>query len=199
MQKIKEKREVNNLLDGGRVFLRSPNLSDSGEFIALNKMSGALHRGLASPPTQAQQFRDYLKKSRRSDCEYFLICHKQNRAVMGAINLSQIVRGLFQNAYLGYHIGAPFAAQGYMGEAIEILLRHAFQNLKLHRIEANVQPHNTASIALLKRAGFTKEGYSPRYLKICGRWRDHERWAIIAEDWRAKKPRRTKKPTDNSI
>jgi [ribosomal protein S5]-alanine N-acetyltransferase len=187
MRETGEKKEVDNLLKGVRVFLRTPKLSDCDEFIALNKTSVDLHRGLASPPTASQQFRDHLKRSRRSDCAYFLICHKQNGAIIGAINLSQIVRGLFQSAYLGYYIGAPFAGQGYMGEAIEILLRYAFRGLKLHRIEANVQPHNIASIALLKRAGFTKEGYSRRYLKICGRWHDHERWAIIAEDWRAKK------------
>ncbi len=62
-----------------------------------------------------------------------------------------------------------------MTEAVEILLRFAFKNLKLHRIEANVQPQNAASIAVLQRTNFTKEGFSPKYLKIGGRWRDHER------------------------
>ena len=188
MQEIKENgKKAGKLLKGERVLLRPPRSSDVDEFIALNEASVDLHRGLVSAPVRPQQFQEYLKKSRQSDCEYFLICHKQSRAIIGSINLSQVTRGLFQNAYLGYYIGAPFAGQGYMGEAIEVLLRYSFQDLKLHRIEANVQPHNTASIALLKRAGFTKEGFSRRYLKICGRWRDHERWAIIAEDWRAKK------------
>jgi ribosomal-protein-alanine N-acetyltransferase len=72
-----------------------------------------------------------------------------------------------------------------MTEAMRLLLRHAFTKLKLHRIEANIQPENQASIALVKRAGFVREGYSRRYLKICGRWRDHERWAILVEDWKA--------------
>lgn len=77
-----------------------------------------------------------------------------------------------------------------MTEAIQLVLSYAFNDLKLHRIEANIQPHNTASLALVKRAGFTNEGYSRRYLKICGRWQDHERWAILAEDWRAmRRPR----------
>ena len=72
-----------------------------------------------------------------------------------------------------------------MTEAVRLLLRHAFARMKLHRVEANIQPGNLASLALVKRAGFIKEGYSRRYLKICGRWRDHERWAILAEDWKA--------------
>jgi ribosomal-protein-alanine N-acetyltransferase len=64
------------------------------------------------------------------------------------------------------------------------MLRYAFKQLKLHRLEANIQPGNLASIALIKRAGFVREGYSRRYLKICGQWRDHERWAILSEDWK---------------
>ena len=106
---------------------------------------------------------------------------------MGTINLSQIYRGAFQSAYLGYQIGAEFAQQGYMTEAIALILRYAFADLKLHRLEANIQPGNIPSIALVKRAGFVKEGFSRRYLKICRRWRDHERWAILAEDWAATK------------
>ena len=73
-----------------------------------------------------------------------------------------------------------------MREAIELVLREAFLNLRLHRIEANIQPGNHASIALARGAGFSREGFSPRYLKIGGRWRDHERWAILAEEWRAR-------------
>jgi ribosomal-protein-alanine N-acetyltransferase len=72
-----------------------------------------------------------------------------------------------------------------MREGIELVLHDAFAVLRLHRIEANIQPGNHASIALARGAGFSREGFSPRYLKIGGRWRDHERWAILAEDWRA--------------
>ncbi len=87
------------------------------------------------------------------------------------------------------YIGAKHADQGYMTEALRLALRYAFDLLKLHRLEANIQPGNVASIALVKRAGFNREGYSRRYLKVCGRWRDHERWAIIAEDRKSKSGR----------
>ena len=73
-----------------------------------------------------------------------------------------------------------------MSEAINLILKYSFNNLKLHRIEANIQPHNTASIEVVKRCGFSKEGFSPKYLKVGGKWRDHERWAIIKENWNSK-------------
>ena len=89
--------------------------------------------------------------------------------------------GNFQSAYLGFYTGAPFMGKGYMSEGLRLVLRHAFSRLGLHRLEANIQPANRASIRLVRRAGFRREGFSPRYLKVFGRWRDHERWAIIAE------------------
>lgn len=91
-------------------------------------------------------------------------------------------REAIQNAYLGYWVGAPYAGQGYMSEGLELVLRHAFESLRLHRLEANIQPDNEASIRLVERNGFRLEGFSPRYLKVCGRWRDHQRWAICRED-----------------
>ena len=115
---------------------------------------------------------------------------REDDAILGFFNLSQIVARPLQSAYLGYAVGKPFAGQGYMREGIELVLRHAFVTLRLHRVEANIQPGNHASIALARGAGFRREGFSPRYLKIGGRWRDHERWAILAEDWRRPTARR---------
>ena len=77
-----------------------------------------------------------------------------------------------------------------MRDGLELVLRHAFLELALHRLEANIQPGNAASIALARGAGFQREGFSPRYLKIGGRWRDHERWAMLAEEWRERRQRR---------
>ena len=110
-----------------------------------------------------------------------------DRALVGVFNLSQIFYGPLCSAYLSYWAGAPFAGQGYLRAGLEQLLRHAFRRLRLHRVEANIQPQNLRSRALAERAGFRLEGFSPRYLKIGGRWRDHERWAITVEDWRARR------------
>ena len=177
------------LIKGKRVVLRLPVNDDRAEFLAVNRRSADFNRGLASPPTTAKQFEAFVKRNAQPDGACFLICRAEDGAVMGSIALSQIFHGGFRSAYVGYQIGEEFARQGYMTEALQLMLRHAFINLKLHRLEANIQPENTASIALVKRAGFVKEGYSRRYLRICGRWRDHERWAILVEDWRRQKPR----------
>lgn len=177
--------EINNAIVAGKsVYLRKPVHRDMKEFLALNSASTRLHRGLVSPPKQPTQFAAFLKRSRRADSACFLICRVEDHRIVGSINLSQIFLGGFRNAYLGYFIGAPYAGRGYMKETIRLMLRYAFTHLKLHRLEANIQPENLASVALVKGAGFIREGYSRRYLKICGRWRDHERWAILAEDWK---------------
>ena len=170
--------------------LRLPVESDCAEFLAVNRRSAKFNRGRASPPITVKQFAAYMKRNAGADGACFLVCRAADDAIMGSIALSQIFLGGFRSAYLGYQIGEEFAGQGYMSEAIQLMLRHAFVKLKLHRLEANIQPDNSASIALVKRAGFLKEGYSRRYLKICGRWRDHERWAILIEDWRGKQRKR---------
>jgi ribosomal-protein-alanine N-acetyltransferase len=158
-------------------------MDDFKEFTAMNRASRAFHKGLANPPLDRKGFDGFLLRNEQETNESFLICRAEDGAIAGMINLSQIFRGNFQNAYLGYYVGEPFAGQGLMTEAISLILRFAFKDLKLHRIEANVQPHNLSSLAVLRKNGFVKEGFSRRYLKISRRWRDHERWAIVAEDW----------------
>jgi ribosomal-protein-alanine N-acetyltransferase len=122
-----------------------------------------------------------------------LICCAHDGAIVGGITFSEIGRGSFQSACLGYQIGAPFARRGYMTEAIGLALTFAFMRLRWHRVEANIQPGSGPSLALVRRAGFRREGLSRRYLKIGGRWRDHERWALLAENWRAAERRRARK------
>jgi ribosomal-protein-alanine N-acetyltransferase len=112
-----------------------------------------------------------------------LVCRRGDGAIVGVVNVSEIVRAAFQSAYLGYYAFRPHAGQGYMTEGLALVLRHAFRSLRLHRLEANIQPGNQPSRALVHGLGFRKEGFSPRYLKIGGRWRDHERWAIVRERW----------------
>ena len=167
-----------------RVYLRAPQRSDEREFTALMRASRSFHRPWASAPTDTERFLAYIADSQRTDFEAFLVCRSGDDAILGFFNLSQIARGSLQSAYLGYAAGKPYAGQGYMREGIGLVLQVAFLELRLHRLEANIQPGNKASIALAQGAGFSREGFSPRYLKISGRWRDHERWALLADDWR---------------
>jgi len=169
---------------GKKVFLRYPNLEDFAEFAAAGKASRNLHRGLVSPPVILEDFERYVAANESKANEYLLICRNADGAICGTANLSQIFRRSFQNCYLGYYLFEKFTGQGLMTEAVELVLRFAFKDLKLHRVEANVQPENLPSINVLRRCGFTKEGFSRKYLKIAGRWRDHERFAIIREDWK---------------
>jgi ribosomal-protein-alanine N-acetyltransferase len=170
------------LVVGERTYLRRGRERDAGEFTQLMRSSFDLHQPWSFPPTDPDDFRALVERARNEDFELLLLCRRGDDAILGFFNLSQIFRGPFMNAYLGYAVGQPFAGQGYMAEGIELVLRHAFDSMRLHRLEVNIQPSNTASIALAKRAGFRLEGFSPRYLKIDGQWRDHERWAIVAED-----------------
>jgi ribosomal-protein-alanine N-acetyltransferase len=167
-----------------RVRLEPPTPADRREFIDLVDVSFELHRPWTFPPNDAGGYRRLLERNEREDFQLRLLRRNEDDAIVGMFELSGIVRGFFQSAYLGYWVGAPYARQGYMTDGMQAVLRYAFGDLKLHRVEANIQPDNAASIALAKRTGFQREGYSPRYLKIGGRWRDHERWAVLAEDAR---------------
>ena len=172
---------------GKKVFLRYVTLDDFEEMRALFRESRKFYKGLIDTPDTIEQFTAYAARNESETNECFVICRIEDEKIVGSINLSQIFRKAFQNAYLGYSLGVKYTGQGYMTEAVELILRFAFNDLKLHRVEANVQPENTPSIAVLKRAGFTLEGFSRKYLKIAGRWRDHERFAIIFEDWKTGK------------
>jgi ribosomal-protein-alanine N-acetyltransferase len=177
--------KTSKIFKGKKVFLRFPNSADFAEFTALNKASRRFHRNLVNPPTDEESFADFLKRNELETDRSFLICRAEDGAIVGGAALSQIFRKAFQNAYLGYYLAEKYTGRGYMTEAVELVLRYAFKELKLHRVEANVQPENLASIAVLHRCGFKRDGYSPKYLKIGGRWRDHERFAIIVENWKS--------------
>jgi ribosomal-protein-alanine N-acetyltransferase len=155
---------------------------DRREFLELVEASYELHRPWTYPPVDAPSYRRLLERNRADNFAALLLRRNEDDAIVGIFEFSEIVRGGFQNAYLGYWVGAPFAAQGYMSEGMQLALRFASGDLRLHRVEANIQPTNERSLALARNAGFKREGFSPRYLKIGGRWRDHERWAILLDD-----------------
>jgi ribosomal-protein-alanine N-acetyltransferase len=166
------------------VYLRPPQPTDKKEFLAQVKKSRKLHLPFVHPPADKAAFLAYLERCSDPDFCGHLLCLREDDALVGVFNLSQIFLGAFRSAYLGYYAFAPLAGRGYMTMGLRLVLRDAFTRLGLHRVEANMQPQNHASRALVKRCGFKQEGFSPRYLKIGGRWRDHERWALLVEDWR---------------
>jgi ribosomal-protein-alanine N-acetyltransferase len=159
---------------------------DGPEFTALMAASRSLHRPWSSPPTDLDSFASLIARTAHDDYDLQVVCLRKDGAIVGYFALSQIFRGAFHNAYLGYDGSAPYAGNGYMREGLALMLRHAFRVQRLHRVEANIQPGNQASRALVEGAGFRLEGFSPRYLKIGGRWRDHERWALTVEDWQGR-------------
>ena len=167
-----------------RVELRKPSARDEARFLEAARRSRAFLRRWAPPPGTPKAYRAYLRRLRRPTHEGRFVVVKVSRELVGVINVSEIVRGAFQSAYLGYYAFVPHAGRGYMTEGLGLALRWAFGELRLHRVEANIQPGNTASRTLVRRLGFQREGFSRRYLKVTGRWRDHERWALLAEDWR---------------
>jgi ribosomal-protein-alanine N-acetyltransferase len=170
-----------------RVRLAPPTPRDRGDFLDLVHASRAFHRGWSDPPADAAAYAALMQRNRAAEFDFSLLRRLEDDAILGVFELSQIFRGGFQNAYLGYWVGAPHTGQGYMTEGMGLLLRRAFDELRLHRLEANIQPHNQPSLALAERSGFRREGFSPRYLKVGGRWRDHERWAILAEEARRRR------------
>ena len=171
---------------GARIVLRAARESDRKEFLELVRRSRAFlarWEPRVKDPGGKRRFDRMLPGRSGSDLKH-LICRREDGAILGTFNLNNIVHGVFQNATLGYWIGAEHARRGYMTEALAIGLRRAFLDLGLHRVEINCLPANRPSNALAKRAGFRLEGTSPRYLRIAGRWQDHARWALLVEEWK---------------
>lgn len=163
-----------------RVCLAPLSSSDAAEFVAAARRSRALHGRWVSPPLNEEAFAAWLERLAPPLHHAYVLRRVDTGVLVGHAAITNIIRGVFQNGYLGYYAFAGQQGQGLMGEGLRLLVREAFGPLRLHRLEANVQPENQASLALLQRCGFQREGYSPRYLKIRGRWRDHERWALLA-------------------
>jgi ribosomal-protein-alanine N-acetyltransferase len=171
---------------GSRVILRDLRRSDRDTFLEMVRDSRELHRPWTYPPERPDQFDDLVERARREDfaCLSSWMADDTDELV-GIFTISQIVRGYFQSAYLGYYASATYAGKGLMRDSMELVLDYAFGRLALHRLEVNIQPGNAPSIGLARGAGFRLEGFSPRYLLIGGRWRDHERYAITADERRA--------------
>jgi ribosomal-protein-alanine N-acetyltransferase len=124
-----------------------------------------------------------IRKNRELDLEYsFGIYLIGSSELIGKVTLSEIVRGPIQSCFIGYYLDKQHNGKGYMTEAVRLAVHFAFHELKLHRIEAGVMPHNQRSMKVLEKAGFHKEGIARKNVKINGKWEDHQVLAIINED-----------------
>lgn len=166
------------------LYVRELRLEDEIQFIEVMQKSKEFFYPYISPITEHEEFLKYYLGSTTETRRCYLALNS-DETIIGIFNISEIVRGCFQSAYLGYGANVKFAGQGLMSQALKLVLEKIFVELKLHRVEANVQPTNSSSIRLITQNGFNKEGFSPRYLKVNNEWCDHFRFALTYEDWLA--------------
>lgn len=162
-----------------RVVVRPIQLTDRAVFLANARVSHALHRQWIEVPITAPRFQRYVEELSQDDNRGFLVFRQDTGDLVGGIELRDIYFDNFRNSYVVYYGFVGQIGAGWMQAGLRQVIRFAFRELKLHRLEANIQLGNTASVALASACGFKKEGESPRFLKIRGRWRDFERWALL--------------------
>lgn len=182
--------EPSPVIEGKGVFLRMPRASDFAEWANLREES----RAFLAPwePVWPEDdltraaFRRRVQRyvrDQQADIAYsFLIFRGSDKAIVGGVTLNNVRRGVAQAASLGYWMGAPFARKGCMTAALRALVPFAHGALRLKRIEAACLPHNAASVRLLEKLNFTREGLARKYLCIAGEWQDHILYARLAED-----------------
>ncbi|WP_331770134.1 GNAT family N-acetyltransferase (plasmid) [Embleya sp. NBC_00888] len=170
------------LSQGRRVAIRHVCRQDYDELTALARDSAEmLRRWLGARDNTVEAFESYLERFEQPTHVGFVICLRDTGAIVGGVNINNVLRGALQSGTLGYTSYASTTGRGYMTEGLGLVIRFAFGVLELHRLEANIQPDNTSSLNLVERLGFRREGYSVAFQYINGEWRDHERWAITAE------------------
>jgi len=177
-------------LDGDRIFLREPQMSNFADWAELRQQSRMFlepwEPRWAKDELTRKSFRRRLRyyyKDARADMGYaFFLFRTSDNALLGGLTLSNIRRGVAQACSLGYWIGQPYARQGYMTNGVLAVLPFVFNALHLHRLEAACLPENEASANLLVKVGFQYEGHARQYLKINGIWQDHSLYALLNDD-----------------
>lgn len=167
--------------DGFRTRIEHPQAADEEAFLKAMRDSIGLHHPWVSAPKNHAGWQRYMDRLQKVNETGFLVKTLQDGAICGVINLNVITYEALCSAYVSYFGVVGQAEKGYMKEGMLQVIRHAFDELGLHRLEANIQPGNLASVGLARSTGFEYEGYSPRFLKINGVWCDHERWAVLAD------------------
>lgn len=163
-----------------KIKIRQPNINDMQIFIDAMQRSHEIHQNWVKPPKTNEEFNLYLDKFADDNNYSFIVYDDYNPdKILGVINITQIVRGLFQNGFLSYYTTIYGANKGIMSKGLRLVIDYAFNQLKLHRLEANIQPDNLKSIKFILNNGFEYEGYSKQYLYINGSWKDHARYALL--------------------
>jgi len=152
---------------------------DEIEFLRVARASRSIHNAWVKVPLTVSAFRRYVNDMRTAEDQAFVVRRRDTGSIAGVVELQDIFMGDFKNAYIIYYAFEGHQRQGLMKQAVIEVIQIAFSKLKLHRLEANIQPENKASKKLAKTCGFSKEGYSPKFLKKGGQWCDHERWALL--------------------
>ena len=159
-------------------------VGDLDELLAAIRRSHDLHYPWVEPPTNRMALERYLLGSGEHCIRYGV--RIPSGTLAGVVNVNGIVRGAFQNGFLGFYALVPHQGQGWLRAGLIHVIGCAFGRHELHRLEANVQPGNERSAALVRSLGFRWEGHSLRYLRVAGQWRDHDRYALTAEEWGGK-------------
>jgi ribosomal-protein-alanine N-acetyltransferase len=168
-------------IQGFRTRIQPPAASDEEAFLKAMRDSIGLHHPWVTAPKDHAGWERYMKRLERENETGFLVKRILDGAICGVINLNVITYEALCSAYISYYGVAGRTENGYMKEGMLQVIRYAFDEIGLHRLEANIQPGNLASIGLARSTGFQYEGYSPRFLKINGEWCDHERWVVLAD------------------
>ena len=177
-------------IHGQQVFLRHPLMSDYVAWAELRAMSRQhltawepqWARDELTRSAYRRRLRQYQRELREDQGYAFFVFRHRDAVLLGGLSISTIRRGVAQAASIGYWIGAPYAGNGYMTDAVKAILPFAFGALGLHRLEAACLPHNGPSARVLEKTGFHREGTARRYLKINGVWQDHLLFALLQDD-----------------
>ena len=189
---LRSTQETGLPVTGRNVMLRAPSVFDYAAWSHVRGESAAhlqpWEPSWAADELSRSSYRRRLRQYARDlagDTGYpmFVVSHGTGQ-LLGGITLSNVRRGVAQAASVGYWVGARFAGQGVMSDALDALIPFAFEHLRLHRLEAACLPHNAASIRVLEKSGFLREGVARRYLKINGSWQDHVLFALTEDDRR---------------
>jgi ribosomal-protein-alanine N-acetyltransferase len=166
-----------------RIRVRELTRDDESEFVERARQSLEFHQEWIKVPTDPEAFCRYLDKFDGDDATCFVVCDQDTDTIVGFVSLTGIEREPYHRGRLGYGVFRPYVRMGYTQAALEYVIRHAFEDIGLHRLEADIQPENDASKQLIMKMGFSCEGISPGFIQIKGNWRDHERWALTVDNW----------------